>query len=79
MLCTTNTHTRIHTLTGTQLVFLRALEQIVLDEFAEQLNAHSLASVKQESNAETCKMHEYVYTYVHAHALSFTFRLMPLN
>lgn len=76
---THKTHTHIHTLTSTQLVFLRALEQIVLDEFAEQLNAHSLASVKQESNAETCKMHEYVYTYAHAHTLLFTFRLMPLN
>lgn len=78
MPCTTNTqNTRTHTLTGTQLVFLRALEQIVLDAFAEQLNAHGLASVKQELNAETCKMHEYVYTHAHAHALLFTFRLTP--
>lgn len=76
---TKHTDTRTHTLTGTQLVFLHALEQIVLDEFAEQLNAHSLASVKQESDAETCKMQEYVYTYVHAHALLFTFWMTPLN
>lgn len=74
---THKTHT--HTHADWYTVFLRALEQIVLDEFAEQLNAHSLASVKQESNAETCKMHENVYTYAHAHALLFTFRLMPLN
>lgn len=69
-------HTRKHTLTGTQLFFLCTLEQIALDVFAE-LNAHGLASIKQESNAETCKMHEYIYT--HAHALLFTFRLTPLN
>lgn len=55
-------HTRIHSLTGTRLVFLRTLEQIVLDAFAEQLNAHSLASIKQDLDAETCKMYDYFNT-----------------